>query len=54
MTDMITLVFEDCESFDAKTFSQTLEIISSAQSHLKFVVILGIATDAALMKGSGF
>ena len=30
--EMITLIFEDCEALDAKTFSNTLEIIANAQS----------------------
>ena len=32
MGEMITLIFEDCEALDAKTFSNTLEIIANAQS----------------------
>ena len=48
----IMLIFEDCESIDSNIFSKILEIIAAAQSKIKFMVLLGIATDPALMKGT--
>lgn len=42
----IILIFEDSEEFSPMVFSKLLEVLSAAQSKLKIIIILGIATDS--------
>ena len=47
---LIVIILENCEAIDIRIFSKFLEIIANAQSNLKIMVILGIATDTEMLK----
>jgi len=49
LTRPIVIIFEDSEAFNPSVFSQLLEMFSAAQSSLKIIIILGIATDSSMI-----
>ena len=49
LTRPIVIIFEDSEAFNPSVFSQLLEMFSAAQSNLKIIIVLGIATDSSMI-----
>ena len=45
----IVIIFEDSEAFNPVVFSKLLEMIAAAQSSLKIIIVLGIATDSSMI-----
>ena len=45
----IVIILEDSEAFNPVVFSKLLEMMAAAQSSLKIIIVLGIATDSSMI-----